>query len=260
MGINEKFDQLGIEGGAKTDHIKCSTTGTPRRANPCLRAEQVSIRKGDGAGEDDWLAASPVKFDRAVGPHQALALLDAIYSTEDFVFCSEKYDEDVLAVWRLRGQIEDGEPVPPYLIPNPMTGRIGLTTGGIRSFRCNNSVEKFRFAVAELDDGLSKEEQLAWWWGFTAAPVVALIDGGGKSIHAWLKVDCPNRAAWERNVKINLFVRILIPMGCYGLYKCASRLSRMPGHFREETKTWQRLLYLDPEGRGRRPAAEEVTS
>lgn len=217
---------------------------SPRMLSVTARA---FIHKGDGACEDDWLAASPKKFDQASGPHQALAMLDALYTEEDFVFCGEKYGTDVLAIWRLRNQIVEGEPVPPHFIPNPMTGRTGRTTSDKPSFRCNNSVAKFRFAVARIDAGLTKAQQLALWWGFDSAPLAALIDGGGDSIYAWLHVDCPDRAAWKRDVKETLFDFVLIPLGCNRLCGNESRLSRMPGHYRAENRSWQRLLYLNPE-------------
>ena len=217
---------------------------SPRKLPGTARA---FIHKGDGAGENDWLAASPVRFNHDPGPHQALALLDALYTPEDFLFCGEKYGADVLAVWRLRGQIADGGPVPPHIIPNPMTGRPGRKKDGGLSYRCDNSVEAFRFAVAEIDEGLTRAEQLALWWGFASAPIAALIDSGGKSIHAWLKVDRPDRVSWERDVEQTLFDRVLIPLGCDRQCRNESRLSRMPGHYRSEKEAWQRLLYLNPE-------------
>jgi len=95
---------------------------------------------------------------------------------------------------------------------------------------------------------MSKPEQLAFWWGYRAAPIVALIDSGGKSIHALLRVDAPSREAWEADVEQRLFSRVLCPLGCDAACRNESRLSRLPGHFRREKNQWQRLLYLNPEG------------
>lgn len=217
------------------------------KPKPLPMTVQAFVRQGGGAGENEWLAASPIQFSHVPGPHQALVLVDALYTPEDFLYCGEKYGEDVTAVWRLRGQIAGGETLPPHVIPNPMTGRMGCTQAGKLSYRCDNTVAAFRFAVAEIDEGLTKADQLAFWWGFRSAPIAALIDSGGKSIHAWLRVDCPDRIAWERDVERTLFDDVLIPLGCDRLCRNESRLSRMPGHYRAEKGAWQRLLYLNPE-------------
>jgi hypothetical protein len=128
-----------------------------------------------------------------------------------------------------------------------MSGHEGLTEEGKPSFRCDNTVAAYRYAVAEFDV-MDKADQLAFWWGYRSAPIAALIDSGGKSIHAWLRVDCPDRATWERKVEGTLFGKVLVPLGCDPLCRNEARLSRLPGHYRREKNAWQRLLYLNPEG------------
>ncbi len=242
--IRPAYADLGTGGGPANYRPGHSPSIKPK---PLPMTVQAFVRQGGGAGENEWLEASPIQFSHAPGPHQALVLVNALYTSEDFLYCGEKYGEDVTAVWRLRGQIADGEMVPPHVIPNPMTGRTGYTQAGKLSYRCDNTVAEFRFAVAEMDEGLTKADQLAFWWGFKSAPIAALIDSGGKSIHAWLKVDRPNRASWERDVEQTLFDRVLIPLGCDRQCRNESRMSRMPGHYRAEKGAWQRLLYLNPE-------------
>ena len=144
-------------------------------------------------------------------------------------------------------RIESGEPCPPHIIPNPLTGREHPLPDGKLSKRGDSAVASFRFAVAEFDT-VGKAEQLAFWWGYRSAPIVALIDTGGKSIHALLRVDAPSREAWERDIEQKLFARVLCPLGCDPQCQNEARLSRLPGHFRREKNAWQRLLYLNPEG------------
>ena len=98
---------------------------------------------------------------------------------------------------------------------------------------------------------MPRVDQLRFWGGYTAAPIVALVDSGGKSIHAILKVDAPNREAWERDIEQGLFSRVLVPLGCDAACRNEARLSRLPGHYRAEKNAWQKLLYLDPEGKPR---------
>ena len=208
------------------------------------------IRQGDGASDADWLNRSPVRIDWEPGPRDALAVLDALWRPDELLFVDESMGMSVNTAreWRMRFAM--GLPVPPHVIPNPLKPSGGLTQDGKPSHRCDDSVAAFRYAVAEFDV-MDKADQLAFWWGFRSAPIAALIDSGGKSIHAWLRVDCPDRAAWERDIEQTLFGKILIPLGCDSTCRNESRLSRMPGHFRREHNAWQRLLYLDPKGGAR---------
>jgi len=217
------------------------------KALPMTR--EAFIRKGDGAEECDWWEASPYRIDWEPGPRDALALLGALYAPDEFLFIGERYGggEGVQTAGDWMRRIESGEPCPPHFIPNPLTGREHPLPDGKLSKRGDSAVVSFRFAVAEFD-GMSKPEQLAFWWGYRAAPIVALIDSGGKSIHALLRVDAPSREAWEADVEQRLFSRVLCPLGCDAACRNESRLSRLPGHFRREKNQWQRLLYLNPEG------------
>ena len=221
----------------------------PEAAKPIARpmTRAAFIRRGDGATEANWLERSPVRIDWEPGPRDALAALDALWLPDELLFIDQSMGAGVNTVkeWRMRFAM--GLPVPPHVIPNPLRPDAGTTQAGKPSNRCDDSVVSFRYAVAEFDV-MDKAEQLAFWWGYRSAPIAALIDSGGKSIHAWLRVDCPNRAAWERDVEQTLFGKVLIPLGCDSACRNESRLSRMPGHFRREQNAWQRLLYLDPKG------------
>lgn len=218
------------------------------RPKPLPQTAQRFIQRGDGAEESDWWEASPVRIDWEPGPEDALALLGALYAPGEFVFCGERYGAEVKTAGDWMRRIEKGSPVPPHWIPNPLTGDEHPTGSGTPSRRGDSAVASFRFAVAEFD-GLSKPDQLAFWWGFRTAPIVALIDSGGKSIHAILRVDCATRADWERDIEGKLFPAVLCPLGCDPACRNESRLSRLPGHFRREKNAWQRLLYLSPEGK-----------
>lgn len=223
-------------------------TYTPKSKPKMLpMTREMFIRRGDGAAESDWYERSPVRIDWEPGPRDALAVLDALWLPDDILFMGDTRGKDVDTVRNWRARIETVQRVPPHIIPNPVKPGGGLTLEGKPSPRCDDAVAAFRYAVAEFDV-MDKAAQLAFWWGFQSAPIAALIDSGGKSIHAWLRVDCPDRATWERDVEQILFGKILIPMGCDRLCRNESRLSRMPGHFRQENNAWQRLLFLDPQG------------
>jgi len=101
--------------------------------------------------------------------------------------------------------------------------------------------------MVEFDD-LSREDQLAFWWT-VKLPVAALIDSGNKSIHGIIALNDVNDAAtWTREVENNLFKTLLIPLGVDGACRNEARLSRLPGHRRDNGRM-QRLIYLAPGGR-----------
>jgi hypothetical protein len=98
---------------------------------------------------------------------------------------------------------------------------------------------------------LVKPDQFALWFTIISKnliDVALLLDSGGKSLHAWIRVNLPDRAAWETEVG----KRIYGPQGvfsCMGADRACrnpSRLSRLPGHYRAEKANWQSLLYVNP--------------
>lgn len=241
---------------AYREHVQtvCTSGGATFNRKPKPRplpmTREQFIRKGDGATEADFWERSPVRIDWEPGPRDMVEVLKALWMPDEILFMGDRFGRTVAPVHALIRRYQHGVAVPPHLTVNPMSGCEHLTNDGKKSFRCDKAVAGFRYAVAEFDN-MDKAEQLAFWWGFTSAPIAALVDSGGKSIHAWLRVDCPDREAWERDVEQGLFERILIPLGCDAACRNESRLSRAPGHFRREKNEWQRLLYLDPKGGGR---------
>lgn len=221
----------------------------PAKPKPKPMTAAAFIARGDGATEADWHEASPLRLDWEPGPRDAAALLRCLYRPAERVFCGERYGggEGVRMAADWIAAFDDGRPVPPHFIPNPLTGREHPLADGKPSRRGDSAVAGFLYAVAEFD-GMDKADQLALWWGFRSAPIVALIDSGGKSVHAILRVDCETRADWEREVEGKLFPRVLVPLGCDPACRNEARLSRLPGHYRAEKGAWQRLLYLNPEG------------
>ena len=77
----------------------------------------------------------------------------------------------------------------------------------------------------------------------TGMPITALIDSGGKSIHAWVRVDAPDRKEWEARRDI---IYAAIP-GIDPKNKNPARFSRLPGAYRDGSA--QRLIgtHIGPE-------------
>ncbi len=211
---------------------------------------QRLIQRGDGATEYELWELSPLRIDWSPGPMDALCLLDTLYTPKETIFTGERYNTGVDTVEAVMSHIERSSKVPPHIIPNPLDGNEHTTSAGTVSRRCDAAVKSYRFALVEFDT-LSREEQAAYWFTVITEgllPVAALIDSGGKSFHAWVRVDLPDREAWDRVVKAGMFdatAGTLALQGADSSCKNPSRLSRLPGHYRHEKQRWQRLLYLN---------------
>lgn len=202
-------------------------------------------------GDEEIRESSPININLKPG-NDAVSLISHLYDDEETLYIGNKYGKQVKKV---KDIFKDSRSIPEYLIPNPLTGSLGLTKSGTPSYRCDACVANFRFAVAEFDS-IPKEDQLKFW-ASVDLPISALIDSGNKSIHAWIRVDCLDREAWQREVKSRLYDDFLVPLGIDPSCCNPSRLSRLPGHFRQDTGQWQRLIYLCPAGRRVFPCAQD---
>jgi hypothetical protein len=129
-----------------------------------------------------------------------------------------------------------------WIRPNPVkehgTGKNGAP--------CDCDVTSYRFCPLESDD-LPLDLQLSLW-ARLPLPLAAIIDVGGRSAHAWVKLNCESAEKYQ--AKVNRIYTLLARFGLCLLNKNPSRLSRLPGAQREIGKRGdgaQKLLYLNPE-------------
>jgi len=129
-----------------------------------------------------------------------------------------------------------------WIRPNPVKQH-GTGTSGAP---CDADVTRFQFCLLESDD-LPFDLQLSLW-ARVPLPIVAIIDSGGRSAHAWVMLNCS--AAEEYRAKVNRIFALLARFRICQSNKNPSRLSRVPGVQRTIGKRdggAQRLLYLNPE-------------
>jgi len=217
-----------------------------RRPTPRTPDFATFIAGYEDGTEGDLIGRSPAEV---ISDHRDALSILRLYGSGEHIFIGEIRDSVVrtAAEW-VPILSRTGLPGYPLIIPNPLSGLPGLTKGGTISMRCDATVADFRFAIAEFD-GRTESEQVAFWLAAIdrGLPVAAVIHSGGKSIHGWLAVNCTDQADWEKSVEQRLFPEILVPMGCDPACRNESRLSRLPGHYREDKRRIQRLLYLNPE-------------
>jgi hypothetical protein len=133
-----------------------------------------------------------------------------------------------------------------FVVLNPMRGAAALNCRGDLSPRCRNNTGLRRHLVAEFDDPqLSKSQQgilialLA-----TLAPLVLVVDSGGKSLHGWFRVD---RLSTRNHVRFFSYACLL---GADSSRWDISGWLRMPGGLRQldgVPSVRQRIVFFNPE-------------
>jgi len=99
----------------------------------------------------------------------------------------------------------------------------------------DNDVSAYRHVLVEFDDKPKAEQEKLF--RDSGLPITVLIDSGGKSVHAWVRVDAPNRKEWDIRRDI---IYSSIP-GIDAKNKNPSRYSRLPGAWRSPVSQ-QKLL------------------
>ncbi len=226
----------------------------PKANHPIFNGKaalQKVIEQGKYCDEADLWEVSPIRLNNT--PQQdALLLLETIYKPSDLIWIGERNQPGIIgetirtcAEWiKLRTTAS-------HIIPNTLNGLpMPKKSGDGDTLRGDLNVSVLRFCTVEFDN-LSYEEQIRFWTG-AKLPIVALINSGGKSIHAWLDVQklakVETAEDWQTNIEERLYKRLLIPLGVDAACSNPARLSRLPGHFRKEGN-YQRLLWLSPTGR-----------
>ncbi len=208
------------------------------------------VQAGAGTTAEDITALSPVTIDWEPGYLDSLAVL-GLYDGEEWLFLGDTYGRTVKAASEWRDEIQTRSRASyPHIAPNPVDGIAHDLGDGKTSRRCDAAVCAFRYAVVEFDN-LPKPDQLAFWGAVLSKKllnVALLMDSGGKSIHAWVRVELPDRNAWEKVVGGQFYgeAGIFTAMGADRACRNPSRLSRLAGHYRAEKNAWQKLLYLNP--------------
>jgi hypothetical protein len=232
----------------------------PPRPAPIVKdgnaARQHIIDQGIISEDVDLWECSKIRLMESTAWDSVL-LLRTHFQPWEFVFIGGHREEGILgrtirtaAAWV--DYIEAGGVAGPFIICNPLSGEPAPKKDGEgETYRGDGNVKTFRHCLVEFDD-LTREDQIRFW-SAAKLPVVALIDSGGKSIHAWLDVsklaNVSNADEWDAHVKRGLYDRLLTPLGVDRACSNPARLSRLPGYVRAETGRTQRLLWLSPEGR-----------
>ena len=227
------------------------------RPKPIIVNSDATLQKIIGSAvittEADLWESSPIRL-MGEPAADAVLLLENRYDGNDFLWAADRHEPGAPNTIRpvcewisliTAGKIE----LPPFFIINPLTGLPAPKKSGDGiTYRGDDNIKRFRYCLAEFDN-LSREDQIKFW-SACKLPIRALIDSGNKSIHAIIDVPklatVQNLTDWATHIKGRLYSQILVPMGVDAACSNPSRLSRLPGHYREEKQSFQKLLWLSP--------------
>lgn len=247
---------------ACADHKKGQGTFIPKpKPAPVVldgkQRRQWIIEQSEIKDEADLWETSPIRLCDVPEKDPAL-FLDTLFNNTDLIWIGEfdeagKPGKNIKPVAEWVERFRNSRQTAPHIILNPLTGKPApkKSNPDEMTYRGDHCITAFKYCLIEFDN-LTWEEQIRFW-SEIKLPLVALIDTGGKSIHAWIDVQklapVSTSQDWEMHIKNRLYDRLLAPLGVDGACANPARLSRLPGHFREEKGKYQRLLWLSPEGR-----------
>lgn len=239
---------------ALSDHNKGTFVPKPR-PEPIVRDGKAVferlVKKATISTEADLWESSPTRLSDHPTGDTAL-LLRSLYDPEELIFIGERYDHGVLGVTIRTAQqwiqhFGSHAPIKPFIMTNPLDGILRpKESGDGKTLRGNKNVATFRYSLLEFDN-IPIESQVRFW-SIINLPIVALIHTGNKSLHAWIDVQklAPvyTFEAWQSIIKERLYDRTLAPLGVDKACANPARLSRLPGHFRDDKGQYQKLLWF----------------
>jgi len=145
---------------------------------------------------------------------------------------------------------------PSFIVPSPMSARVGKTQDGRMSSHTKENTGSRRFLVVEIDDKtISKDQQAAIINHLASfAPLVAVVDSAGKSLHAWFYC---NGATEELGGTLERFFAYAVGLGADARLWTRSQFTRMPNGTRrvtggaEHEPRRQCLVYFNPTNRSK---------
>lgn len=208
-------------------------------SRPRWRPRRFMIQKTTVA---DLVHQSPFDFGRMADPTDVLEML----FSPDALLCVgiDRSSYRVGTQTELAGILPRAE----FIVPNEAHSRSGHTQLGKRSCRCLEMFPKRSYIVIECDppkpatdeerqDLLDRQASLLWFLA-QKAPLVMVVDSGGKSLHGWFRAH-PDEGINQR------FIAYAADLGADPASKNRCQLYRMPLGYRA-TGELHSVLYFNP--------------
>ncbi len=145
-----------------------------------------------------------------------------------------------------------------FIVPSPMSSKVGRTQAGKSSPHTKENTGPRRFLIVEIDDKTISKDQQAAIINHLAryAPLVAVVDSAGKSLHAWFYC---HGATEEPESPLARFFAYAVALGADPRLWTRCQFTRMPNGTRritggvEHEPRRQCLVYFNPTNRSKGP-------
>jgi hypothetical protein len=206
---------------------------------PSVNQERREAIVRDGGGLADLWGASPIRI--ADNRNRAEEIADNLFPGNPLLCCGKSNQEfNTKARNDWRGQLS----ALALIVPSPMLAVTGQTKDGRESKHTLSNTGEWRFLVCEFDTGARDEQAALLLHLGTFAPLVCVVDSGGKSLHGWFYVH------GQPEVKIERFFRYAVSLGADHATWTRSQFVRMPDGWRLDGK--------DPNTGKRKPQRQTV--
>ena len=165
-------------------------------------------------------------------PHCAAATLRALFQPGERLRVVREARQDEVGAWKpaSKGRLLERDELAVMLErdelgANPQAGAWLGINPQMDDSATDAAVSSFRYLLLESDEG-EAGQQLAIIQA-TGLPVAVVVDSGGKSLHAWVKVDAPSLEEHRRRAAVVYSLPLL--RGFDNKNKNAGRLTRLPG-------------------------------
>jgi hypothetical protein len=205
------------------------------RAWPVVNSEQrIAVIAAVGAGLVELWEISPIKFESPQSNTDEI--LNVLFPGNPLLCCgrtNSHFDTRLRRQWQ--GRLSDSQ----FIVPSPMTSRMGLTRAGRVSRHSLENTGPRRFLVIEQDNGTTDEQAAILLHLAEFAPLALAIHSGGKSIHGWFY------CAQQPDDKLRRLMSYAVSLGADPATWTKSQFVRMPDGLRDNGRR-QVAYFLNP--------------
>jgi hypothetical protein len=234
-------------------------SGPPSPKWPPQNPDLIASAIKDGPSVGKLRELSPIKGETLTSGQ----ILNLLFPGDDVLLCAGATENKFRTA--LKREFVNVATHLQFVVPNPMTSLYGQKKGGGKSQRCLDNTGPRRFLVVESDPrkwnkltpeeqkhfegevhyiAAKKDEAAASLWDIARraedAPLVMVVDSGGKSLHGWFLV------ASVPQERIKDIFAYAVAVGADPMTWTPCQLVRMPNGTRDDGNR-QSVVYFNPQ-------------
>lgn len=196
--------------------------------------EEINKINATGKGLVDLWECSPVRIES--NTPQTEFFIDALFPGNPLLCCAwfrHRFETRPRSNWHKMDELQ-------FIVPNPMTARVGKTKDGKNSAHSLENTGERRFLVIEQDDGELDQQAAILMHLAEIAPMALALHSGGKSLHGWFY------CSGIPEEKTGKFMEYAVSLGADPQMSRPSQFGRMPDGLRDN-KRRQSVYFFNPE-------------